>query len=362
MGLIPAIVLDAFKGTRLGTWYRRRLRNNRILSRDVMNRVITQFEPDISEEERAKIILDMTEMAKKYRFSPEEYYQYRFKEKTEEVRKEFISDLNRIDYCDMVNDTKNLSIFNNKLKTYKVFGKFYKRDLCGVTSKRQKKAFAEFLEKHDRFIVKPFSGSCGQGVRIVDLSEVADREKLVDTLLKEYGKGGFIAEELICQSSEFAKFHPASVNTLRVSTVLYKEGIEVMGAFMRTGRGGSVVDNCFAGGVFGIIEPETGKIIAVGDEFGKNYIAHPDTNEVMLGYVVPYWKEALEFIDGLARTVKGTNYCGWDIAHTDKGWVLVEANSRGQFVWQMPTDKGTLKETNESLRRFGYPELKLGIE
>jgi len=41
MGLIPAIVLDAFKGTRLGTWYRRRLRNNRILSQDVMNRVIT---------------------------------------------------------------------------------------------------------------------------------------------------------------------------------------------------------------------------------------------------------------------------------------------------------------------------------
>lgn len=362
MGLIPGFILDSFKVTKLGTWYLRRLRNKRILSQAVMNRVITQRDPNVTDEERAKIILDMTEMAKKYRFGPEEYYQYRFKEKTEDERKEIVSDLNRIDYCDTVNDNKNLSIFNNKLKTYKVFGKFYKRDLVGVTSKKQKNEFVKFTEKHDRFMIKPLVGSCGHGIRVIDLSEVADRDKLFDSLLKEYGKGGFVAEELICQTSEFAKFHPASVNTIRVSTVLYEDGIDIMGAFMRTGRCGSVVDNCFAEGVFGTIDPKTGEIIAVGDIFGKNYTSHPDTGEVLLGFVVPYWNEAIEFLYELAKVVKGTNYCGWDIAHTEKGWVLVEANSRGQFSWQMPTQKGTLKETNESLRRFGYPELKLGIE
>ena len=36
---------------------------------------------------------------------------------------------------------------------------------------------------------------------------------------------------------------------------------------------------------------------------------------------------------------------------------MVEGNSRGQFVWQMPRQKGFLEEANAILRRLRLPEI-----
>ncbi len=354
-------VLGRIKGTKLGTWYRKRVWNNRILSQKVMNSIIDKFEKNITSEERANIISDMTDMAKRYRFSPEEYYYYHFKNKTEEQRKEFISDLNRIDYCERLNKSKNLSKFDDKLKTYKVFREYFKREVCGVPSKRYKNNFIEFVKSNNKFIIKPLNSCCGQGVRIVDLTDVVDKETAIEQLVKEYKNGGFIAEQLIVQSNEVGKFHPESVNTVRIATVLYDDGVEVLGAFFRTGRGSKVVDNCGAGGVFGTVDSATGEILGVGDELGNTYTAHPDTNEIMLGYILPKWDEAVAMAKELATKVKGNRYAGWDLALTQKGWCLVEANARGQFVWQIPVQKGIMQEINQSLRRLNLAEIKTGI-
>lgn len=179
---------------------------------------------------------------------------------------------------------------------------------------------------------------------------------MIKQLLEQNPKG-FILEELIRQVPETAQFHPHSVNTIRVATVRFPEGVEVIAAFFRTGRGGNFVDNAGAGGVFGVIDLKTGKIVAVGDEYGNQYTHHPDTKLPMVGFVIPHWEEAIERAKELATVVKGNRYAGWDLALTDKGWGLVEANARGQFVWQMPLQKGFLAETNAILRRLGMREM-----
>lgn len=60
----------------------------------------------------------------------------------------------------------------------------------------------------------------------------------------------------------------------------------------------------------------------------------------------------------LALIVKGNRYSGWDLALTDKGWVMIEGNARGQFVWQMPRQKGFLEDANKILKRLGLKEMK----
>ena len=55
------------------------------------------------------------------------------------------------------------------------------------------------------------------------------------------------------------------ISSLAWLGVKFDEGVEVIAAFFRTGRGGNIVDNAGAGGVFGTIDVKTGVIDAVGD-------------------------------------------------------------------------------------------------
>ncbi len=320
---------------------------------------------ELPEAENEKIIADILDMARKYRFSSEEYFYYHFVDKSEDERRTFMSDLNRIDFCERLNKAKNLAIFDDKMKSAEVFCDYYGRDLCGVKDESDLGGFLEFVEKHSRFMLKPMTGTCGKGIEILDLSSVEDKKQKFYDLLKKYCSGvndGFIVEELIVQVPEMAQFHESSLNTIRIATVKYDDGVEVIASFFRTGRGGNIVDNAGAGGVFGTIDIETGVINAVGDEYGNSYEAHPDTNIRMIGFAIPKWEEAKSMAKELATIVDGNRYAGWDLALTEKGWVMIEGNARGQFVWQIPLQKGYLDEANGILRRLGMPEMKkLGV-
>lgn len=364
MGTIMVKIKNRLKTTQLGTYVRNYRWNKAILSRENAIKTVERFAGDVDSREKELLVNDILDVAKKYRFSANEYFYYHFRDKDETERKSFISDLNRIVFCERLNDPKNLPIFDDKSKTYEIFGKYYKRDVCCVKGAKDAKAFSGFVDKHNRFILKPISDSCGRGIKIIDLSEESCNENKLSLLVNEYCKkvGSFIAEEIIVQVPEMAKFHPASLNTVRIATVLYDDGPEIIAAFMRTGRGDSIVDNAGAGGVFGTIDISNGSILAVGDEFGKSYTCHPDTGEQMVGFEIPHWGEAVELGKALAKVVKGNRYAGWDLALTDRGWVMVEGNARGQFVWQIPIQKGFMTQANMILERLGLKKInKLGV-
>ena len=59
----------------------------------------------------------------------------------------------------------------------------------------------------------------------------------------------------------------------------------------------------------------------------------------------------------LATVVKGNHYAGWDLALTENGWIMIEGNARGQFVWQISSQKGFMKEANKILERLGLPQM-----
>ncbi|HLP02509.1 MAG TPA: sugar-transfer associated ATP-grasp domain-containing protein, partial [Opitutaceae bacterium] len=125
--------------------------------------------------------------------------------------------------------------------------------------------------------------------------------------------------------------------------------------FLRTGVGGAVVDNGGAGGILAAIDPATGILSTDGrDEDGVYYPRHPDTGIVYRGFQIPRWAEVAELAGRLCRIVPGERYTGWDFALTPDGWVLVEANHRGQFVgFQMLTRQGCRHEFEALLAAHG---------
>ena len=248
----------------------------------------------------------------------------------------------------------------DKGRTYQYFKQFFHRDLVAVFQDKADSLneLVRFIQKHPKFIVKPAFGNYGNGVRIIDLAGKEDVESSCRDLLKEY-PDGLIAEELIIQCKELEEFHPSSVNTVRISTVRQSNGeiYIIHRPFIRFGTGNRCVDNGGNGGIFGGVDFETGIIKGAIDERMNRYVVHPDTGKTILGYQVPRWAEAKSLVVELAKVLPELRYCGWDLALTEKGWVMVEANGKGLFIgFQMPTQEGFRKEFEDIKRRCGYQD------
>lgn len=246
----------------------------------------------------------------------------------------------------------------DKGRTYQYFKPFFQRDLVSFSEDNENAiaVFKDFVEKHSRFIVKPTFGNYGNGVRVVETSSGTNLDLLFKDLMKEFANG-LTVEELIVQCAELSAFHPSSVNTVRLTTVRQSSGeiYVIHRPFIRFGQGGRCVDNGGNGGILGAIDFETGIIKASIDERMNRFVVHPNTGKTILGYRVPRWEEAKALVVELAKVLPDLNYCGWDLALTDKGWVMVEANGKGLFIgFQMPTQEGFREEYEEIKRRCGY--------
>lgn len=317
-------------------------------------RCVNENWPDASEKEKREIAKDMMREARKYEVVFDEYVFHHFKDKTQEERRAYIPILEGAGYCERLNKPKNQIIFDDKGNTYKVFRKYYHRDLTEVLkwTEEETKEFEAFVDKHPRFIIKPFSGANGIGIRIVDLAEEGPFEKLCKSLQEEF-KGGFVAEELIIQAKELSAVNASSVNTMRVITIRMNDRVEILPCVWRVGQGGKCVDNGGSGGIFCILD-DNGVVVKTADEKGRAYEIHPDSKVPLIGFQVPRYQEAKEFAKELTTVVPDNRYCGWDIALTENGWILQEANSHGGIVAiQCPLGRGIRKEMDALMAELG---------
>ena len=290
----------------------------------------------------------------RYGWNFDEFFMFNFLRLSHRGRKEFISETQREYFCRRVNAPDTLLLFTDKGKAYQCFAKYYRRDACIVKNWQQdEEAFVLFVERHELFLIKPLDGAMGNGVQIIK-GEPADKLKL---RLREEYSSGFIAEELIRQNEKMAVLHPSSVNTIRIATFRQGDKIHIVQPFVRMGRGDAIVDNAAQGGIFGIIDIDTGTITETSDEWGNKYVVHPDTGTPIVGYIIPEWKAALELAKELSGVVPTCQFVGWDFAYTDDGWVVVEGNSKAQFIcFQTAPQKGYREKLEKmigmSLKKF----------
>ena len=289
---------------------------------------------------------------------PNEYFFFNYEHLSDQGRYEFIPNREASKFWNYLNTNEIYLMTCDKGQTYQHFKDYFKRELISVSSENVEslEAFKEFAKRHDRFIIKPTFGNYGNGVKIIEKEDLKDIDSLVKELLQANPKG-FTAEELIIQCKELAAFHPSSVNTVRITTARKSDGeiYIIHRAFVRFGQGGRCVDNGGNGGILAGIDYETGIIKGAIDESMNRYVIHPDTHKTILGFKIPKWEEAKALVLELANVVPNLNYCGWDLALTDNGWVMVEANGKGLFIgFQMPTQEGFREEFDNIKEICGY--------
>ena len=154
-----------------------------------------------------------------------------------------------------------------------------------------------------------------------------------------------VAEELIVQAPEMACFHPQSVNTVRFASFYDHDTFTRVMCVFRMGMDGNVVDNGGAGGICASVDPLTGVCVGPGTrENGERYQAHPNTGEQIVGFRIPHWEELIAIVEELVKVIPEQKYVGWDMALTEAGWMLVEANAWGQFEIGQMSDKQGLRD------------------
>lgn len=281
-----------------------------------------------------------------------DFHEMSLDKKNERERELFVPRWEEVDLYFQVNSQRYIDLLINKWNCYNLLKDFFKRQVVlfpkeDVKKKNINTDVMNFMKTHDKFIIKPLSLYGGKGFRVVDSrKESANVESILKGYLHlpEYSKG-FLLEEFIVQDSRLAEFHPESVNTIRISTVNFGNTIETKWPVLRMGRGNSVVDNAAAGGIVAAIDEKKGTILCAGDEQrGSSYTIHPDTHKPLIGFQIPCWDELLETIKSMASMCPDCHIMGWDMALTDKGWVVVECNYGPELLIQWALGHGVRDE------------------
>ena len=282
-----------------------------------------------------KIVDDMIYCLHRYGISFQDYIAFDFPRKSPFARNEYISDKLRYHYCDILNKEDIEALMTDKYTCYQTYKQFYKRDLIGCYEISDLNEFITFCDKHTSFIYKPLDAHSGRGIEIINTDV---QFSAADFFNQKIQYGPFVVEELIKQGVEMARLHPSSINTLRVVTFRNGDTVDILLALLRIGVGNSVVDNGGAGGVMANVDIESGVIDSKGVNFaGFRYLLHPDTKVSILGYQIPQWVEAKDFVSQLAKHIEGTTFISWDIAYCQSGWCLVEANDCGAMAGEQMT-------------------------
>ena len=286
---------------------------------------------------------------KKYKFTINEYFAYRLFEHANEKPMSFIPNEEVTEVANVLNRYHENSFRFNKVKRYEYYGKYYKRDLLGVT-KENKDKFLELAQKHEELIIKPIGSFGGNGVKRIKTDNPSE---LYDSLIDEY-EGIFVAEEPIKQAQSISKLHPNSVNTLRVPTIRFDDEVVPHHVAFRCGQGGNIVDNACSGGILGYVDMKTGEILSACDSNGVSITKHPTTGEDFVGFKIPRIDEALELAKELALVYPEYRWVGWDLALTDDGWVMVEGNSHPQIeIYERATKTGMYSDFKSYFERLG---------
>lgn len=182
----------------------------------------------------------------------------------------------------------------------------------------------ELVESRDTCIVKKaVLSEGGFGVSFLSGEDRGDRFLSV----ARSARTDLVVQEEVHQHPAFAALHGESVNTLRLMTLMTREGARVFAGAVRMGTGKSRVDNFSGGGIFVRLYPD-GRLHEKGvTHDGRTVTRHPDTGIVFKDTVIPFYDKAEKLVLKACGIMGHTRLASWDVTIDDKGQaVLIEAN------------------------------------
>ncbi len=296
---------------------------------------------------RVYLLFDMLRCAVKYNAGYMDYKIAQMYKLNDKQRETVITRGKSNEIVRRMNNKEYWHFFDDKAEFNETFKKWIPRKWMRIDDNTDPEALSVLCRNRDALIGKPIEGSSGQGI-LKYLPE--DWKKGPDAFLARLKQDGIgILEEIVVQHPQMASLCPTSVNTCRIATLLGDKQQGIVYAFLRIGNG-KVMDNVDCGGMAARIDLNTGRLLTVGaDKQGNTFIKHPMTNTSIVGFTIPFWKEAKQICMEAAQLIPEMRFVAWDVAITDKGPTFIEGNSFPshaipQFAAHYPDGIGIMPE------------------
>lgn len=287
---------------------------------------------------RALILLDMAQCGLRYQIGYNDYDWGDFYMLNHKQRKTMLSRGINNKIIAKYNNREFYKYFDDKGLFYKTYDEFLHRDWLDRRYADQED-LKKFIEKHSEFIVKPADGHGGADVEKLSASP-EDANELYKKLLD---KGQNLGEEIIVQHKEMGRLHPESVNTMRIFSFFDGEKGHIVQAVLKMGRHNAITDNFSGGGRYTFLDNDGVALYPATNSDGEIYEVHPQSGTDIVGFKVPFIKEAFKMVVKASAVTPGMKYIGWDVAVTEDGPVIVEGNNipgvfepRGRFLKGKP--------------------------
>ncbi len=242
----------------------------------------------------------------------------------------FLTDEELVNAEKVLNDDTHRKYFNSKLLFYERFGSFMKREIISLRDVTEKYMMA-FIKKHEKVVFKPDNKYAGIGFFIAYVGKdgnVVFPEGTPSFL--EMQKRKYIVEEYVEGYKAYTDVYALSLNTLRVTTFINKDGnAEILFVVNQFGSEGSITDNDDVKGIWCVTDKETGEIITCeeDDKNGFVYDTHPDTKVKFAGFKNPFFDKIKNTALQAAEVIPKCRLVGWDIAVREDGEiVIIEGN------------------------------------
>lgn len=222
----------------------------------------------------------------------------------------------------LFNNPNYVYLLDNKVEFLKYFSEYISHSFCSPKDISFNQ-FKEYVTKNHALLVKPINSNQGAGIYRYEPSD-----NLEEDYHKFIEKNEFL-EEMIIQHTKM-NLGAHCVNTVRVYTILDASGkAHILKAVLRVGAKNSIVDNYHAGGVIYPINIDGGFVESYGVSrvYGKPIFFQPETELLMLGFKIPNFDILKNKILHAAEKIPHVRYIGWDVAITETGIDIIEANS-----------------------------------
>lgn len=255
---------------------------------------------------------------------PVDYVRFEFWRKSRFEKNRYMTSMRYSKLYRYLNKTVPAIILKSKSGEYEYYKDFVKRKWMVVDGNTKEEEIVAFVNLYHEVIVKPDNDEQGNG--IFKLND--KNQEIIKEFYKGKGKGCWVMEEVLKNDSDFAVMNESSLNSIRATTFIEKNGNPILLSLMlRVGRPGQIVDNWGAGGFLIDIDVESGVVLKPAlDKKNDPFISHPDTGFQFVGWHLPKLDELKQYVNKLCMVEKRARFVGWDIAYTPNGFDLVEVN------------------------------------
>lgn len=317
-----------------------------------------KFVNHVSTHERLpkwRLYADIIVSSLRYNISFNEYFLFHFYNSGSETRATYAGTGFMYEYQLAMNPKSNRAVLEDKLQFLAAYRDFVIHDYASLTDMKRDPAIAARLlaNPSGKVVLKGSDGQCGRGIEVRESNDFTPASLIAR--LEEIGND--FVEEYVRQHEALDRLSPSGLNTVRIVTQLDEnDQVDIIGARLRITVNSSV-DNMAAGNIAAPIDPDTGVVTGGGvysDITKPIEDVHPVTGEPIVGFQVPYWREAAEMVRKAALMDKGNRSVGWDVAITANGPELIEGNHDWcKLLWQLPVRKG-LKTILQRYQKTAY--------